>query len=1218
MFGEGEFGPGRRIGNVVVEKELGTGAYGVVYRGRDVLLDRPVAVKVLRPRGLFLSPSDRQRFLSEAKVLARIASPNVVTLYQVHTLGEDGWALEMEYVEGGTLQDLLGEDARLPPQTVVRILRQVTAALAAAHAGGIVHGDVKPENVLFARDGTAKLTDFGLARVVSERELERSASTHDAAGTPLFMAPEVILGEGNVLASDVWSLGVLAHRMLEGRFPFSGANLAALFFAVQNAEPLPLSRGVPPGLADVVSRCLAKRPESRPLPTGDLATLLERALDSGPAAAPALPLGPPRPSSRPPLVGREADLRRFEEEAVAAAAGTGRAVLVSGPVGIGKTAFVAAAERIAARLGYLWIPLTVTASEGLLRPLLSSARWALSRGRDTAPLPSLDSLVFGPATPLLRRMLSGAGEVEVESRQQTVWALHHLFHGLAAERPVALAVEGMDHAEPQEAAILRDLARRIPESRVLLVVVARGVEDPRGFSTTHPTAPLSDVEGVRRISLGPLPREAVLALLEESTGARLTPPVAERLVDAADGNPLFALETLRHLEANGAVVKEGGEIRAGERWESVTLPERLVDLAVARVRGLSEGVRSILDVAAVDGLAFDGEAIAAVLKKDLLDVLRALQRLARDAGLLLPQARGYRFANVLMRDALYEQVAPDLRRELHRRLAEHLESRKDGVDPERLGTHWERAGREDMAQRWLLQAADLAAGRQESVRALDLARRGGVDVAAIDPQQAGKHMELLLRLASCLRYVGSHDTEVAALYDAVIRAAEDSRSAAIRWRAVVARADFRFFRVGRVPGDEEEVRAAEAALPVSSALAKARYVLGVMAKIRGDLGEAEKWLRSVETARPEGPDLLHGSVLDQLGSLALRRDRLREAESLYGQAAEACSRVGLLANSAASTVNQAVAAFLRGAVDGQEERLERAIRTLTLLRVSNHAAQARVFLAQVREATGDLPGAEQAVEEAVRILEGSQYLPGLVAAHSERAHLATVRGNPRGAEAALATALAAAERHDDVASATWVRALDAHLRCVRGDLAGAAASAQAALDRLGSASEDLVLVDLGLLFAEMGAHGLDAEVMKRALLRLEAASARDPDGVTDAPRAALSAAIALRTPGQDAASVAHAAARALLERPIGRRQAACRLLSRWFEVAALRLEGQQALADREAAASVERAQGLGDLALEWLLLCQVGGLSATDRRLLARRRELSTRFQRSEGAPSAS
>ena len=248
-------------GRYRVEARIATGGMSTVYRGLDVRLDRPVALKVMDAR----YAGDREfltRFQREARAIARLKSPGLVAIYDQ---GNDTAHpfLVMELVTGGTLRELLMERGPMPPHAVVAVLAPVLSGLGAAHRAGLVHRDVKPENVLISVDGEVKLADFGLVRATTEAGI---TSTSVILGTAAYLSPEQVLGEETGPRSDVYAVGIMAFELLTGTTPFKGDS--AIVIAHKHLDrdvppPGSLIDGVPPEFDDFIARATAREPEAR-------------------------------------------------------------------------------------------------------------------------------------------------------------------------------------------------------------------------------------------------------------------------------------------------------------------------------------------------------------------------------------------------------------------------------------------------------------------------------------------------------------------------------------------------------------------------------------------------------------------------------------------------------------------------------------------------------------------------------------------------------------------------------------------------------------------------------------------------------------------------------------------------------------------------------------------------------------------------------------------
>ena len=258
---------GDLVGNYRIEGVIADGGMGVVYRAKHTILPRRAAVKVLHP-SLVGTWSASERMLQEARVLESIAAPSVVQIYDAGVL-EDGrpW-VAMELVEGETLADLLLHRGALPPAEVVELLIGIVDALAVAHAHGVLHRDVKPDNVMITRGAAplVKLIDWGIARDAS-RTSDRITQVDTVPGTPSYMAPEQIRGHALDARADVYALGVVAYELLTGKTPYRGASVLEIVLQHLTADVPSLSSGCPgvaPELESLVASMLAKPAAPRP------------------------------------------------------------------------------------------------------------------------------------------------------------------------------------------------------------------------------------------------------------------------------------------------------------------------------------------------------------------------------------------------------------------------------------------------------------------------------------------------------------------------------------------------------------------------------------------------------------------------------------------------------------------------------------------------------------------------------------------------------------------------------------------------------------------------------------------------------------------------------------------------------------------------------------------------------------------------------------------
>src|SRR5579864_1545851 len=267
-----------RIGRYKIVRELGRGAMGVVYHAIDPNIGRPVAIKTIR-LGEGRKPEEqerlRERLLREARSAGMLSHPGIVTIYDVEQQGDLAY-IAMEYVDGPTLDHVLSQGP-IAPEQMFSILGQTAAALDYAHQKGTVHRDIKPANIMIAGDGTAKITDFGIAKINAS---DQFTVTGTIVGTPHYMSPEQVQGLAVDGRSDQFSLGVIAYEMLTGEKPYTGEHLTTVVYKIVAEEPVSPHR-LNPTLAgmieNVLRKSLAKKPEGRYRSCQEFTEALEKA-----------------------------------------------------------------------------------------------------------------------------------------------------------------------------------------------------------------------------------------------------------------------------------------------------------------------------------------------------------------------------------------------------------------------------------------------------------------------------------------------------------------------------------------------------------------------------------------------------------------------------------------------------------------------------------------------------------------------------------------------------------------------------------------------------------------------------------------------------------------------------------------------------------------------------------------------------------------------------
>ena len=302
-----------QLGRYEITGELGQGAMGVVYRARDPLIDRVVAIKTIN---LSLAKEEKDeyegRFYQEARAAGRLNHPNIVTIYDVGKSGDIAY-IAMELLQGRELRDIMNDGTLIPVDQALDIATQVALGLNYAHEHEIVHRDIKPSNIMVIRDGHVKITDFGIARMASAAI---RTQTGMVLGSPKYMSPEQVMGREIDARSDIFSLGVMLYEMLTGQPPFNGDNVNTIMYQTLNGTPLPPSEvnpAVPEMLNFILVKALAKSLEDRYQNAKDFADDLRACRDTLPRTAQKLNTTAGGEKRLPPLVSATGRIWTDEE-----------------------------------------------------------------------------------------------------------------------------------------------------------------------------------------------------------------------------------------------------------------------------------------------------------------------------------------------------------------------------------------------------------------------------------------------------------------------------------------------------------------------------------------------------------------------------------------------------------------------------------------------------------------------------------------------------------------------------------------------------------------------------------------------------------------------------------------------------------------------------------------------------------------------------------------
>ena len=275
---------GSTILHYKILEKLSEGGMGVVYLAEDTKLERKVAIKSL-PRHIASDSDERKRFKIEAKAAAKLNHPNIATIYAIEESGDDIFIV-MEYIDGIELKDKI-KSGSIPTEEAINIAIQIVEGLEAAHKKGIVHRDIKSQNIMITDEGKVKIMDFGLAKMKGGIQLTKVGST---VGTVAYMSPEQARGEEVDHRTDIWSFGIVLYEMLTGNLPFAGEYDQAIVYSILNEEP-ELEKNIPDGLKLIIDKVLEKNPDDRYQDSKDLVSNLSLLVHSNKSQSPTYPSG---------------------------------------------------------------------------------------------------------------------------------------------------------------------------------------------------------------------------------------------------------------------------------------------------------------------------------------------------------------------------------------------------------------------------------------------------------------------------------------------------------------------------------------------------------------------------------------------------------------------------------------------------------------------------------------------------------------------------------------------------------------------------------------------------------------------------------------------------------------------------------------------------------------------------------------------------------------
>ncbi len=1084
----------KQLGPFSVARELGRGGMGRVYEVHDRDGERR-ALKVVHPH-LLQRPGFLARFLREVDTGLRVDHPGVVRTYASGVADYEGVEapyLVLEYVEGGTLRALLDEAGPVSERLAREIGAAMADALAAIHAAGIVHRDVKPENVVIAPDETVKLMDLGVALV--QEEALRLTQKGEFVGSLLYSAPEQVRSSVVDPRSDLYSLGLVLFELVAGRHPEAAEPREAVTRRLA-ARSVPRLREVVPAMTPffegVVATLLHPEPDARFAGAAAVAGIL--------AAGEASPWWqeqervrsrsdrPRRFEDAPRLRGRTTELALLDRLFESAAGGAGRGVVIVGDAGQGKSRLVSSwldgCEAGSRAPAVLWLEHGPGAGSLGLTPLAHAVRRLLGADLDTRVRAWLGDQTEAAGALIRHVRAPEASEGHEALPRASLEGLYaRLLRALAAERPLVFVIEDLHFASTEVRTWLERMVPTLAGDPVLVLVTARPGDTDAWIEST------SRLEHVSILSLAGLSADDGARLFADALESDLGGlAAAQDVVRSADGNPFCLIEFAAQL-------REHARRPSLATQDVPTLPASVQQLVEERLAALAPEERDLLAVAACCGDAFDPVLVCEAAGVPRLAGLRLLHAADRTQRVIVAEGATYRFRHHLVQEGLHEDLPPALRGAYHTALAAARVARLgegapvSDAEAYAIARHFLLGDEPQRAGPFLEAGLAHLVGHAELRRADRMARRA---LAAFDDAEPGLRARLLLVRARALEGralpAEGHAVAVEAL-----AAAEQSGDDALLLEALGSRG--LGGAVARMGRHDLSWPHAERAVAVAERLGDAALladVLGDYAACLYDMGRHDEAFttgqRAIELARSSGATAQSGAIIMSIAGMYSEAGHLDEAQQyaelalttshLHGDRATEQFALSILCRAALVTADletaqdlserhlanareagnlRQVSGGLLGLVNISLNRGEVAeahehaatcldvVRTMGLLEMEALLAASRALLTMT---VGDLGATQDILDSAQALLD--QVPLGAIAARlaPRQANLCAWTGDFDQAEAYIAAGREKAAGAGARREALLTEQAAASLLDARGDPAGAAAAYAAVLDDL--------------------------------------------------------------------------------------------------------------------------------------------------------------------------
>jgi len=989
---------GRRY---IVQEQLGKGGMGVVYTALDSFTGKQVALKkssVLAAGGDTLAPTMestefRLILVNEFKILAGLRHPNIISVLDYGFDEDQSPYFTMELLQGGTPFLEAGSDR--PMEYKLGLVVQILQALAYLHRHNILHRDLKPANVLVVND-EVRVLDFGIA-MLRQQPIKDDQMV---SGTLMYMAPEVLRGDAPSLAADLYAVGVMAYELFLGQHPFPNVDSNKLLNDILFTPVVIPADQLDGGLALVIQRLLGKLPEDR----YSSAVEVIQALNDATGQHFPIETAATRSSflEAAPFAGREAEMVQLLDELKAAFDGAGRAWLIAGESGVGKSRLLDEL-RIHALVEGANVLRGQTVSEGG-NPfqIWQDVLYRLSVMNDIS---SVEASILTPIVPKIASIVGGdivePPELDAGAAQDRMF---RTIEGIFARQndPLLVILSDLHWADDESLQLLSRLLPMLNQKRIMVLASYRDDEQPRLAE---------QLPGMNLLKLKRLDAQGIEEVLSSIVGsAQRNPSLIDLLERETEGNMYFLLEVV------GALAEEAGELA---RIPTMPLPERVVTGGVQaiierRLEHVPASDRPLLNLAAVAGRQLD----LTVLKKlqPNIDFDEWLSD-AAEAAVLVVEEETWSFAHNKVRDRIVADLDEKTLRQTHRRLADAIESVYPGGEGQyaALAQHWEWAQEPEKAFRWYKLAGKQSQEAYAPIKAIEYYQKA-LTLASSGRKSARERVDIYTGLGQMLRWQTRFD-EASEVYRSMESEADDLGDKVARARALVGIGD-----VVNCQGDRqgalEYAQQAEMVARDAGNKAKPELVEALGNKAWGQY-RLKQYDAALVTAQ-EALDLANtlnlrpavGRTLNTLGIVNFMTGQYEESEQFMQQAVEIARELGDKRDVAVKLNNLGEMRRLRGDSSGSISYYQEALNGFREIGYRDYELALLNNLGAVYVELSDFKTAEEHLNQVVKITGGKDWW-GLYETYLNLAEATFAQNNLAAASDAALRALAEGSRVED-------------------------------------------------------------------------------------------------------------------------------------------------------------------------------------------------------------